>query len=451
MSGSEIQMDEKFPLCSLKNMAIDTIVENVASYKELIQRKISPPMRQVVLDTAMERIQEIGVFQIWAALPYLDPHMFTEQISTRDFPTIFHVDDSIGNFWESEVSMEEFLQFIVKFAPNLRELDIEDPSNFWKSWDRKFLKQTLEPSSIKQICLMQNLMHISFKDIFIRISDFFDICTELKNLQYIAADNILCELEPDSTKMLSLNWEALNSQFDHQEFIEHNYTRKICIILKKVNSDEPHRLAYASLRTDFINFIPPNLTHLYINSYEYGLSKCQRKKHCLKPILTRFGASLKKLQVECVGEEEKISLRYILEQCSNLEVLYLDSSFVANDDEDLTSFRKLKSLRWSVRTSRDRDLHLLTISVQNILSLPLLEELNIEAYVFDFGDKENLFERIRNREILTNLRELTILDHTMDDPDDFQLFELADEIRSAYPFRVDIIIHTSRLPRDWYN
>ncbi|CAB3382085.1 Hypothetical predicted protein [Cloeon dipterum] len=447
--SSDEEDENRFTLCSLKTMAIDTVIENIGCYKDLIAKINPSSFRKVLFDIAMERRLEIGEDQLWAALPYLDQHRMTEFFSTRDFPTIFHIEDSEGVLHERENSMEEFLQFIVKFVPNLRELIIEDPSNFW---DEDLQLQTLLPSSIKQICLMENLVDITFLDIYIKISGFYDVSTKCKKLATIKANNILCDMERDSTKM---SLEALNSLFDHHEYDEQKFPRKICIKLLKGRPDEPYRRVLTSLSNDFLDLIPQNLTHLKIVA-PIDLKQnieCNRllpedlnrdfkcKKLSFRSVLTKFGANLKALKVEDLGEEEDISLKDISELCSNLENLEICDSNVTNDDEDLTSFSKLKTLGFSIRHSYMNDGGHQTISLKNILSLPLLEEISVKAEEFDLGDTQELFKRIKNREILTHLREFNIDHYAIYDPDVHKLFELQDVIQSVYP-RVVIVIET---------
>ncbi|CAB3382096.1 Hypothetical predicted protein [Cloeon dipterum] len=355
MSEDDTQNESnEFPLLSLENMAIGTIVKNIGRYKELITKKISPPMRKVLFERAMERIKEIGDQQVWAALPYLDQHRMTEYFSTRDFPNIFRIENSKGVLLKNGVTMEEFLQFIVQFVPNLLELNID-----WSSF------------------------HDDDRDIDIKLSGFFDICKECKNLQTIRGEYMSCDMEPQSLKM---SLEAFNSQFDCHVYEVTIFPSKIGITFEKSSdSDEPYRSAEASLRNDFLDLIKPNLTHLTVHVPDENKDKKQNLQH----ILTRFGANLIQLEIYNMMEEDGISLKYIFEHCSSLESLHLKRSNVADDKEELTSYSQLKDFEWSFgRGSRN-------ISLDEILSAPLLEVFYIVPLNFDFGyNKKELFERI---------------------------------------------------------
>ncbi|CAB3382102.1 Hypothetical predicted protein [Cloeon dipterum] len=256
---SAMRRGRRFTLRSLEDMAIDKIVENIGSYKELIQKKISPPMREVLFDKAMKRPE--GHHQLWTALPYLDQHRMTETLTYYNFPSIFHSKKCNKTNMRPDITMEEFFQYIVQFVPNLRYLNpLIECKCFW--FDHFVNKPMLEPSSIKQICQMQNLTHIEFDDhLYIKFSDFLELCNDRKNLEFIESDNVLLDMEPHLAKM---SLEALSSQFDFQNYEEKDISMFL-ITLKKTNSDEPDRRASATLLSVIFDIIPPNLTHLRID------------------------------------------------------------------------------------------------------------------------------------------------------------------------------------------
>ncbi|CAB3382092.1 Hypothetical predicted protein [Cloeon dipterum] len=149
---------------SLQYLVINTILKNIGRYRDLIKKKISPPMRQIVLDSAMENIRQIGEDQVWAALPYLDQHRTTESFSTIYFASIFHLKGKIGEIDEGRVSMEEFLQYLIEFVPNLQKLKILDPRwSYDKSLERKLFKKkaNAEPyGEAKNVTLSNDFLDI---------------------------------------------------------------------------------------------------------------------------------------------------------------------------------------------------------------------------------------------------------------------------------------------------
>ncbi|XP_065352945.1 uncharacterized protein LOC135947892 isoform X2 [Cloeon dipterum] len=403
---------------SLQDSAINTIVKNIGGYRDLITKKISPPMRKILFDEAMERIKEIGEDQVWAALPYLDQHRTTESFSTKVFATIFHLEGKKGDISEACVSMEEFLQYLAKFVPMLQELDIEDPRMPWNK--RIYKKIQLQPLATDLLLKMENLTNVSIFDVYIKFSGFASVCEESQNLQAIEANHILVDIEPKSIKKLL---KTLDSKFDHQAYDAMKYPRKIGITLKKTNADNPFREATVSLSNDLHDLFP-FLTTLDITGQkdkDLGDDDMQSERNRLLRILRREGGTLKILILDYVRPELKITFKDIFEHCYELEILEIHHSNVL-EDESITSFGRLKEFIWD-KTFHDGE----TISLDGVSSAPLLQKIDIVADKFGMGIKESLLCRIRNRTILTNLTELYIMEFS---PDQKDLHELARVLRT---------------------
>ncbi|CAB3382099.1 Hypothetical predicted protein [Cloeon dipterum] len=253
-------MRERIPaLLSLQDLAINTIVKNIGGYRDLIQKTLSPPTRKIVFDRAMERIKDIGEDKVWAALPYLDQHRTTESFSSEDFAGIFRLQGKILQIPKGRISMEEFLQYLVEFVPNLKQLEIQGPR---KTFVDKILykKIELEPLATDLILKMENLTHISMDDVRIKFSGFLRVCEENQNLQSIQAQNILIDIQPlNSIKNIL---KKHDSKFDQQEYDLQKFPKKIGIAFKKTSDQEHYREAKLTLPNDFLDQIPSGVTKL---------------------------------------------------------------------------------------------------------------------------------------------------------------------------------------------
>ncbi|CAB3382098.1 Hypothetical predicted protein [Cloeon dipterum] len=255
-------MRERIPaLLSLQDLAINTIVKNIGGYRDLIQKTLSPPTRKIVFDRAMERIKDIGEDKVWAALPYLDQHRTTESFSSEDFAGIFRLQGKILQIPKGRISMEEFLQYLVEFVPNLKQLEIQGPR---KTFVDKILykKIELEPLATDLILKMENLTHISMDDVRIKFSGFLRVCEENQNLQSIQAQNILIDIQPlNSIKNIL---KKHDSKFDQQEYDLQKFPKKIGIAFKKTSDQEHYREAKLTLPNDFLDQIPSGVTKLEV-------------------------------------------------------------------------------------------------------------------------------------------------------------------------------------------
>ncbi|CAB3386629.1 Hypothetical predicted protein [Cloeon dipterum] len=420
---SQHKVAKSTALLSLQDSAINTIVKNIGGYKDLITKKIAPPMRKILFDKAMERITEIGADQVWAALPHLDQHRTTECFSSKDFATIFHLKGRIKAISDARVSMEEFLQHLVDFVPNLRQLNIEDPRRTSSYNWIYFKKVQLEPLATELLLNMINLTHVTIIGVYIKFSGFVSVCEESPNLQSVEATTILVDIGPDSIKKFLT---TLDSKFDHQEYDAVKYPRRIGITLKKAKADEPYREAKVSLSND-LHDIFPSLTQLEISTLkdkDPDVHNIQSKRNNLLQILTREGRTLKTLILESIMPELNMTFKQIFEHCSDLETLDLRDSNVS-DDDPIASFGQLKKLNWFLTFHRRG-----TIKLNRIFSAPLLQKIDIFTFKFRLGDKTSLLKRIRSGSIFTNLTDFRILCHADRVHDEKGLNELSSELRS---------------------
>ncbi|CAB3375038.1 Hypothetical predicted protein [Cloeon dipterum] len=424
MSGNDSNHEvERSPaLRSLQDSAINTIVKNIGGYRDLITKIIAPPMRKILFDEAMKRIKEIGADQVLAALPFLDQQRSTEIFSTKDFATIFRLKGVRGGFSEGCVSIEEFLQHLVVYVPNLQQLNIEDPRMSDSFYDMYMFKEAqLEPLATDLLLQLENLTHVSIIDVYIQFSGFVNVCRESPNLHSIEANNVLVDKESNSIKT---SLKTLESKFDHQEYNALNYPRIIGITLKKAKADKPYRQAKVSLSND-LDDIFPSLTQLEIwtlRDKDLGVDDIQRKRNHLLGILRRVGGTLNTLILEYIRPEWNLTFKQIFEHCSDLETLDLRHSNVS-DDEPIASFGQLKNFKWLETFDEEG-----TIRLDRVFSAPLLKNIDIFAFKFNLDDKVSLLKRIRNRKIFTQLTYFSILglkEYNEEDLDD-----LASELRS---------------------
>ncbi|CAB3383396.1 Hypothetical predicted protein [Cloeon dipterum] len=411
-------------LLSLQELAINTILKNIGGYRDLITKKISPPMRKILFENAMERKKEIGEDQVWAALPYLDPHKTTESFSTKDFLSIFRLQRKFGSFTEACVSMEEFLQYLVEFVPNLQQLDIEDPRMAYQYSERRMLKKIrLQPLATDLLIKMQNLTKVRIHNVNIKFSGFVRVCKESRNLNIIEAQNILVDIEPITSMKNIL--EMLAHKFDYQEYDEWKFPRKIRLTLKKTNDVKPPRVAVVSLSKDFLDLIPFGLMKLHISAWETVDFRSERNR--LLRNLRRLGGTLKVLYFVFLRSELNITFKHVFDHCHELESLLLLDSFMSLEDP-IASFGQLKRFNWLSGDGVEQ-LRYWTVELDKIFSAPLLQDIAICTYAkIDLGDKELLLNRIRNRKILTNLTKLHIFYHPNLNDEEFH--ELAHELRS---------------------
>ncbi|CAB3385616.1 Hypothetical predicted protein [Cloeon dipterum] len=363
-------------LSSLSKMAFETILNNIGRYKELITSKLSPPVREMLCQEMMKRMRKIGPEQVWAALPFLEPHKTAERFLPRDFQWILEMKPG-----RSGVSMDELLRYLVQHAPNLKEINIREILVFVTK-RRRFIdkRPLLKKGSTDLICQMKNLKTIWINTIAINFSGFVRICMDCENLQNIEADRVLVDVHPKSMKM---SLKQFVSVFDHQEYIEGFHPRQFKITFKKTNA----QYVSTSIRLDdssLLGFIYsiPQITHMEIFG---GKDSCE-----IHRILRKKGGNLKKLSLISVDPKLKIKFKCIFEFCKNLESLYLKDMFISDDVEPINSFAKLKELYW------DNGIVGHPMKLQNILSAPLLEKIMICVYQFDLGNKEAFFKSMMN-------------------------------------------------------
>ncbi|CAB3382093.1 Hypothetical predicted protein [Cloeon dipterum] len=348
----------KSMLLSLKESAIDTIVTNIGSYRDLIKKKISPPMRKIVLDKVMERIEEIGEDQVWAALPYLDQHRTTESFSIRDFADIlFCLNWKTGELSNGRVSMEEFLQYLIEFVPNLQQLEIDVPGSIHV----KTIK--LQPLVATDLLLkMENLTEVTINGFDIQFSGFVRVCKESRNLQSIKADNILVDVPKISMKKIL---EAIGSLFGYQYYVDFEFPKKIEITLKKTDAiTPPLKLLKAVVTGDFLDLIPSSLAELCIHAGK--TAEIQSEGDCILRNLRRLGGSLKLLLLNGIRPEMNLTFNYIFEHCRGLETLTIRNSWVTADGP-IASFGKLTHFYLLDENS------FCTARLDRILSAPLLQ------------------------------------------------------------------------------
>ncbi|CAB3382100.1 Hypothetical predicted protein [Cloeon dipterum] len=407
---------------SLQEMTFDTIVKNIGRYKELLKTKISPPWRERLGEEMMKRKWEIGTEQIWTAFPYLETHKTIEYFSTSKEKWLLKSEVKRGKSAEPEfgVSINEILQYLDKFAPNLKKLCIEDTRGWYEI--NKYKKLRLDKCATDLICQMRNLTHIWIKSVNVKFSVFESICRENKILQEIEADRILVDVDLKSMKMTLENFA---SAFDHQEYTNWNFPLKIGIVFKKTDAVEHcrranHIVGCAYPDTVFFGSIP-EITHLEISIKP---TRCNMVE--LQPILNKVGGNLKELRLLNWDRLLKFTFQIIFEHCENLESLVLEGH-VEDDDKPINSFGKLKELHMFLGDFN------LTLPLKSILSAPLLQDIHITAYNFDMGDKEGLFNRIRNREICTKVRKFIIETMALYDSDMADLEKLLHEIEKNSP------------------
>ncbi|CAB3370402.1 Hypothetical predicted protein [Cloeon dipterum] len=353
-------------------------------------------MRKTLYNRAMEEIDEIGGDKVWAALPYLEQHKTTENISTKDFASMFRLESVLGTNFRPGATMEEFLQYLVECVPNLRQLEIQDPRTS-RSKKRTYNKIELQPLATGLLLKMKNLTQVSLNDVSIQFSGFVSVCTDSQNLQSIKAK----EISIDKKTIISMKniLETLDSKFDYQEYNGQMFPIQIGITLKKTNAGMPFRKVTATLSDDFLDRIPSRFMHLQICSMGNRDIVCER--NYLLRILEKEGANLKTLGLKFIRRALNLTFKDIFEHCNELETLNLFQSFISENDS-IASFGQLKKFEWE-NTNRNVSLRLATI-----FSAPLLQEVDIISFNIKLGDKDSLFSKISNRMILTNFTKIQI-------------------------------------------
>ncbi|CAB3384552.1 Hypothetical predicted protein [Cloeon dipterum] len=420
--------DTKNELAFLQEIAFDAILKNLGSYKELFKSKLSPPLRRelyerarIIFGNSYKTYKEKCGF--WTALSYLEPHKAEKYFHLTELcwiplnfevkPGISDSDDEHDSEDEVEsdsddetdydVSLDEILHYLVQHAPILDELRIDNPRH--QHWQNFFRKLRLEPSSIDLIVQMENLTKISIEEVNIEFSGFVRICRELKTLQKINANRIKVDVPKSDIKAIL---ETFNTAFDYQGYGQYTFPRKIGIYFEKTDSAEHVREACIGLDDSiFVDFLP-ELTHLQARCS----SDCEAHEcHVMNflHILSKVGGSLKKLSLFDFDRTTKLTFKKIFEHCNSLEGLYIDNSIVADVDEPISSFGKLKEFCWYFADYGR------TITLKHILFAPLLEKIDVAGFKFDLGDKEALFNRIENGEMSTNLEEFLVMDKTDND------------------------------------
>ncbi|XP_065332135.1 uncharacterized protein LOC135934366 [Cloeon dipterum] len=399
-------------------------------------------MRKILFDEAVERIKEIGADQVWAALPYLGQQKTTERFSTKDFASIFRLQYNSGGFSEACVSMEEFLQYLVEFVPNLKELEIKDPIMAYPDSEREmFQKIRLQPLATDLLLKMENLTRVSIIEVTITFTEFVRVCRESRYLQCIQANNILVDVVPIHS--LGYILETLASKFDYRVYIEREFPRKIHIFLRETNNVKPLQEAKVILSSDFFDLIPIGMTHLQI--YDRKRIDFQNERHRLLRNLRRVGGTLKDLTLVDLRQELKITFRHIFELCQDLENLSVVDSYLSLEDP-IVSFGQLKRFIWTNRIYGE-ELQYSTLQLDRILSAPHLQDIFISTnLILDLGDIRSLLNRIRNRMILTNLTKMNIYYYVHRKSQCFkeaELSHLAIELRSL---GCDASVSIYRLP-----
>ncbi|CAB3384555.1 Hypothetical predicted protein [Cloeon dipterum] len=388
-------------LFSLQEIAFDTVVKNLVHYKELIRSKVSPPFRKELYEEARNSVWKKTYeerFGLWTMLPYLEPHKTAESIDLREFKWAMPKLEANPKYWHGcdfdddeyfDAPLDEILSYLGQRAPNLQEIRIHDPRPYvFQSGPKKPL---LDSSSIDLIVKMKNLTRISIHSVQINLTGFLHICREFQNVQEIEAENILLDVPKSDLRAIL---EKINTVFDHQEYVECTFPTIFGIIFKKTDSVEIYREARVILDDSIFVDSLPELTHLRT----YCGEEYQRHMKNFQHILSKVGGSLKKLTLTNFSQKSKLTFKNIFEHCESLEFLDLRSSYIADANEPLNSFGKLKEFDWCYA---DQD-HALTLN--SILCAPLLEKIDLISYKFDLGDKEALFNQIRRGEICTNLK-----------------------------------------------
>ncbi|CAB3385619.1 Hypothetical predicted protein [Cloeon dipterum] len=381
MSEYDVKTEKK--LFSLQQIAFDTALKNLGSYKELIKSKISPPFRKELYEAAMKSVWRKTYeerYQIWTALPFLEPHRTVESINLEEFRWVMRKLEVQPCHWNGcdydddfDVPLDEVLRYLEQYAPNLRELFIDDP----RPLHYQIISKTpqLGPISIDLIVQMKHLTKISIRSVTIHFSGFLRICKELENLQYVGAQGILVDVPVSNIKTLLATF---NTAFDHQEYSERTFPTKFGIIFKKTEYVVHYREGNVKLDDlIFVNLLP-ELTHLRT----YCGEEYQRHMMNFQHILSKVGGSLKRLTLSHFNNKSKLTFKNIFEHCRSLESLDLFSSYIADANEPINSFGKLREFCWD-NSGPDH-----TISINSILHAPLLEKIEVKAYEFDLGDKE---------------------------------------------------------------
>ncbi|CAB3377002.1 Hypothetical predicted protein [Cloeon dipterum] len=346
---------------SLQEMAFDTAVKNLGRYKELIRSKVSPPFRKELYEVAMKSVWKKTYeerFGLWTTLPYLEPH---KMVNPRGCTGCDFDDDD--EFFDA--TCNAILSYLGQHAPNLIELYIV----------------YLWPYDLKEISKKPLLDSKSFQ---INFTGFVRICRESQNVQEIEATKILLDVPKSDLRAIL---EEFNTAFDHQKYTKRTFPKKFGILFKRTDSAEIYREARVDLDdTIFVDSLP-ELTHLTIFWDDCKDYQCNTKN--FQHILSKLGGSLKKLSLRYFSRKSKLTFKKIFEHCEYLESLDLCGSYIADANEPLSSFGKLKEFDWYYA---DED-HALTL--KSILCAPLLEKINLKSLKFDLGDKEALFNQIR--------------------------------------------------------
>ncbi|CAB3373150.1 Hypothetical predicted protein [Cloeon dipterum] len=430
----------KMPLLSLKEIVVSKIVENIDSCRKYLRKFVAPPMLQKLLEEVLKD-GNTDYEQKWQALPHLLSWK-TENFETGVLSKLFTKTCSLSRF-----KLDELLEFLAEHAAKLKRLIIQDPRPqhdfYYWSLDLRHEKYHLEKKDVNSICQMSNLAHLGIeKGVLIRLSGFFEICSECENLLSINCKEILIDVDPE---ILRTRFGSLKNKFPLQECDARNIRwSKLTLWFSRLL---PLQRLIASPRTDHeLNFyeIIPDVTHLTLDctdpflepldrfprlpSIEHAELMCSTEISAitLHNFLIINGQFLESLILVDLKPIADVTLKYVFERCSNLKSLELRRSDLTEDHELIPSFGPLQRFVWELN-----DLNNATAAFSRILTAPHLREFSVSAHKFDHSDLKALVPRIERREILTSLETFSIKSLSRDEFVNSNLRQLLQAVKST--------------------
>ncbi|CAB3387485.1 Hypothetical predicted protein [Cloeon dipterum] len=429
---------------SLMELTLTTIILNLHCYGENLDKKLEPELRQMVLKHLLKKSRTYRFWDYsknaWLVFPSLLSRE-TKEIDTYSLENMLSTYEMDSFERSSKFSISKVIQHLAGKAANLQKLTI----NHNKGGSRRLRRK--EITSLRHL---KNLSRLHISESIVLLSEVKTIVKNCRGLQFIKIYKLVLDGEKkvdffddgflhhqiqfgshDTTIRLDKDLPKTDHHFvgpgPHYHLV--GYPKKV----KNLEFLEMQKHATAltmyceyfwdALKVVRFPRLPKLRSATFLGSYN--------RTHVLESFLEENGSHLSRLGI-CRRDTSHstvtagLTLEKIFGWCSNLEWLSLNYLSLSSYNVPVGCLSKLKSFKCLNRSG-------MCVDISSMLSAPQLEDFEIKIRNLDLGDKETLFSRIAQKEILINLKRYKIDAFPKEDAADLLEDQLIATIKSAIP------------------